>query len=121
MAGYCSLEGTRYRGSWAAHAATQRHRLAVHRHGERLGSSVGRRRRPMSAALLESRRRHAEESMVRVEDYYRNPPTPPWPARIRDRVWYVVRHWRRPPGTLSGSSRIFVGSHHRRRRRRRAA
>jgi hypothetical protein len=35
--------------------------------------------------------------MVKVDDYFRNPPTPPWPASVRARVHYVIDHWRREP------------------------
>lgn len=114
---WCSTCQRHYRGSWAIHAGTQTHRAKVARR-ESKSFDVGRKHAGRrTARTLLSRQDRADASMVKVDDYFRNPPSPPWPASIKDRVLYVDDHWRRPPGTLSGSSRVTPGPKRRRRRK----
>lgn len=40
---------------------------------------------------------HDDATMVDVDAYKRNPPTPPWPAWLTERLVRVRHHWRRPP------------------------
>lgn len=108
---YCTTCRSWYRRLGGIHDSTVKHRTNLRR---ARGRQMTKKERRSADRAGRGKRVHDDNVMVKVHDYYRDPPTPPWPASIKDKVWYVVDHWRRPPGTVSGGVRV---AHHRRRRR----
>src|SRR5258706_10831705 len=90
---YCTVCRSWYR-TWSLHASSKTHMGNLRKRANPSSSRKGIRR---GFSKLAGRRRPEGEERVKVDDYYRNPPTPPWPAEIRDRVYYVVDHWRHEP------------------------
>lgn len=91
---YCTDCRSWYR-TWALHASSQKHRETLRRRATPSTSRKGIRggfkpRRVRNRA-------HDDALMVKVDDYFRNPPTPPWPASVTARVHFVNDHWRRAP------------------------
>lgn len=94
---FCTVCRSWYR-SWPMHATSGKHMGNVRRQALPAGSRKGIRGSSSITYHATGKNRIRQgEDMVKVDDYYRNPPTPPWAASIKDRVWYVRDYWRRRP------------------------
>lgn len=109
----CTVCHSWYR-SWPLHATSTRHMRNLRQRANPSTSRKGIRGafRPHRS----HRRVHDDATYVQVDKYRRNPPTPPWPGWLTERLVRVRDHFRRPP--YGGSSIAPHIARLRRRRRR---